>query len=209
MKTIFTYPKTRILILLVLVISFSTNKLQAKIELGSFDLTLNNNCVGLNWITATEWNNDYFTVERSNDGINFEPLILIDGAGNSNAPINYSAVDDRPLNGISYYRLKLIDFNGEIQYSKMKAINYISEYEFSAAVFPNPTSGDKINLSVKGTEGETVLVVLTNLEGKQYYSENILINNSVFTLHENLPAGIYLVTAKNNGVLIKKKIVVQ
>ncbi|MGZ4033386.1 MAG: hypothetical protein ACXVP4_00870, partial [Bacteroidia bacterium] len=77
------------------------------IELINFSATLNeNNTVDLQWTTATEINNDYFTIERSADANNFTELSKTNGAGNSTHVLNYSSVDDTPLKGTSYYRLR-------------------------------------------------------------------------------------------------------
>lgn len=72
----------------------------------------------LYWTTTSEINNDYFTIERSIDAINFEPIETIGGAGNSNIETNYYFVDDSYWSNINYYRLKQTDYNGEFTYSK-------------------------------------------------------------------------------------------
>jgi hypothetical protein len=71
----------------------------------------------LKWTTATETNNDYFLVERSLDAINFVEVEKVKGAGNSMETLNYKLVDKKPYNGINYYRLKQVDFNGQFKYS--------------------------------------------------------------------------------------------
>ena len=75
----------------------------------SFKAVLANNNVLLNWSTASETNNDYFTIERSIDGINFRSVLTKRGAGNSTSRRNYEAIDDNPIEGQSYYRLKQTD----------------------------------------------------------------------------------------------------
>ena len=78
------------------------------VELISFTTSTIDGHVQLNWVTQSEINNDYFTVERSVDGINFTPISKVNGAGNSSERLNYSTFDNTPLNGTSYYRLKQI-----------------------------------------------------------------------------------------------------
>ena len=87
------------------------------IELLSFEAICNNNSVNLLWSTASEKNNDYFTIERSSDGITFQTVLTVKGAGNSNQVINYSAIDEKPIDGIAYYRLKQTDYDGKFEYS--------------------------------------------------------------------------------------------
>ena len=92
------------------------------VEIINFNATSDNDHIDLTWSTASENNNDYFTIEKSNDGINFESLANIDGAGNSNTLINYSYIDKNPFEGLNYYRLKQTDFNGNFIYSNVVAL---------------------------------------------------------------------------------------
>lgn len=83
------------------------------IELVSFTGEVNGSSNILNWITATEINNDYFTIERSEDAINFNNIGTVDGAGNSFIYKQYSLLDKKPYSTITYYRLNQIDFDGK------------------------------------------------------------------------------------------------
>jgi hypothetical protein len=80
--------------------------------------------VKLDWATASELHNDYFTVERSMDGLNWENIIQIAGAGTSTNRNDYSEVDTRPIEGLSYYRLKQTDFDGQFTYSHAVSVQY-------------------------------------------------------------------------------------
>ena len=92
------------------------------IELVSFTGNCNSKSVSLNWTTASEINNDYFTIERAQDAINFKELRKFDGAANNNQTINYSFIDTEPLTGTSYYRLKQTDFDGQFNYFNTIAV---------------------------------------------------------------------------------------
>jgi hypothetical protein len=83
------------------------------IELLSFDGELKNDVVYFTWLTASEINNDYFTIERTIDGFNFTKIIKIPGDGTSNVLLSYQAFDARPLFGVSYYRLRQTDYDGK------------------------------------------------------------------------------------------------
>lgn len=85
------------------------------IELISFDGYEKDNVNKLSWITATEINNDYFTIEKSIDGFFWETITIMLGAGNSNTPIIYEYEDDTYVYTINYYRLKQTDYNGEYE----------------------------------------------------------------------------------------------
>ncbi|MEO7082053.1 MAG: hypothetical protein ABIY71_11020, partial [Flavobacteriales bacterium] len=82
------------------------------IELLSFTAVPVDSRVDLRWSTASEQNNDHFTVERSTDAISFAPVLQVPGAGNSQQIINYADEDRSPLNGLSYYRLRQTDLDG-------------------------------------------------------------------------------------------------
>lgn len=83
------------------------------IELISFDGYNKSNNNILTWSTASENNNDYFTVERSEDGVSWDIIYTVDGAGNSQSKINYSLVDNSYREVINYYRLKQVDYDGQ------------------------------------------------------------------------------------------------
>ena len=76
----------------------------------------------LEWSTASEINNDYFTLERSEDGINFTEIGKVVGAGNSTSKLNYTFIDEKPLYGINYYILRQTDYNGDYELSNIVAI---------------------------------------------------------------------------------------
>ncbi|HSV76459.1 MAG TPA: hypothetical protein VLH37_05450 [Bacteroidales bacterium] len=105
------------------------------IELLSFSVNAGTESVLLNWETATETNNDFFTIERSTDVQNWEILGYVDGAGNSNKPLSYSFTDSQPLEGISYYRLKQTDFDGKYEYFGPVAAQFkLSQHSLSFRV---------------------------------------------------------------------------
>ncbi|MFW6243399.1 MAG: hypothetical protein ACOC2W_04500, partial [bacterium] len=104
-----------------LVISFIDSPLP--IELISFKSIENENSIKLEWVTATEINNDYFVIEKSEDLKNWEVVSYVQGAGNSNTLLTYSIEDFNPIQGVSYYRLTQHDFDG-----KFEVFNPISTY---------------------------------------------------------------------------------
>lgn len=83
------------------------------VELVSFTSACSGNSVLLSWTTASETNNSHFTLQRSDDGVNFRDIAVITGANNSSQVNNYSFTDSEPVSGFAYYRLKQTDFNGQ------------------------------------------------------------------------------------------------
>lgn len=96
--------------------------------------------VQLQWSTATEIDNDFFTVERSPDGISWSILEEIPGAGQSTETLEYLTTDRSPLSGTSYYRLKQTDYDGQYSYSDWQVIQLESKHEIGS-VTPNPSTG--------------------------------------------------------------------
>jgi len=94
--------------------------------------------VKLDWVTASEVNNAFYTIERSTDGLNFEAIANLDGAGNSSDLLYYSFVDANPISGTSFYRLKQTDFSGEFDYSEIRSVRVEKQFEASFSAYPNP-----------------------------------------------------------------------
>ena len=92
------------------------------IELLMFDARQDGSQVRLDWSTASERDNDYFTIERSADGQMFSEVARVDGAGNSTTTLNYSDYDRWPLPGTSFYRLRQTDNDGATAVSNMVAV---------------------------------------------------------------------------------------
>lgn len=112
------------------------------VELLSFTATPEDNQkVICRWTTAIEINNDYYTVERSKDGLSFTDVGVVDGMGTTSVLTNYDFTDAAPLNGLSYYRLRQTDFDGGQHYSNVIPVWINSTTPF-INLFPNPTSGE-------------------------------------------------------------------
>jgi hypothetical protein len=107
------------------------------ITLLSFDAMLRNRMVELSWITASEKNNDYFIIERSHNGSDWEFLDQVDGAGNSTELLSYQTYDFNPYRGITYYRLKQVDFDGNYSYSEIRSVANTDDL----MILPNPSTG--------------------------------------------------------------------
>ncbi|MCC7332911.1 MAG: T9SS type A sorting domain-containing protein [Flavobacteriales bacterium] len=163
----------------------TANPLPVKLVL--FDANSTKNSVWLTWQTETEINNDYFTVERSSDLTNWETIKQVQGAGNSNSKLNYAAVDQKPLNGISYYRLKQTDFNGEYSYSDIRSINYNSIGDFT--VYPNPV---KDKLTIKSNCKDCLVSIFSSMGQKIYSGSDFELDT------KNWASGVYEVVIINN-----------
>jgi hypothetical protein len=104
------------------------------------------NKVAVEWITDLEVNNDFFEVERSADGKEFRSIGSVRGNGNKNTHSFYSFEDYNPLNGMNYYRLKQVDFDGIYEYSDVVSVDYDSTVR-SLTISPNPvTNWTELNI---------------------------------------------------------------
>ncbi len=170
--------------------------------------------VQLNWATAAEINNDFFTIERSRDGQEFEVLLTQEGAGNSTQVLYYEDLDDDPLEGISYYRLKQTDFDGAYEYSDVVAVDRSKNTTVSIDVYPNPTIDGNLTIDVKGMNplmGETEISI-TGLDGKIVYRYK-LINEAERSLpvqlDENLNKGMYFITITHGERVLHTKLLLE
>lgn len=183
------------------------------ISLVEFNASRIIDAVQLTWITATELNNDYFTIERSADGYQFEAIHTEKGAGNSNSWLNYSWVDHSPLSGINYYRLKQTDFDGTSTYSTIRTVDFNQASALNnpwVNVYPNPANDGQVYLSFGSIESSEVQVSIYNLAGQllQQYQGS---NQSGETLKINiqdLPVGLYTLTVQNGNQIIQQKLMI-
>ena len=140
--------------------------------------------VNLHWITASEQNNDFFTVERSRHGKVWEKVGVVKGAGNSNSILRYTLTDENPYAGISYYRLKQTDFDGSFSYSEIRMIN-LKISQIQIAVYPNPT---KDYIYVKNAYSQTEYFI-SNMLGA-IVARGTFNNNTILDLRQ-LAEGVY------------------
>lgn len=140
------------------------------IELISFEaLEIENKSVQLNWITLSENNNDYFTVERSADALHFEPVLKMEGAHFSNIRREYTMLDGKTLKGKSYYRLKQTDFDGKFTYSKIVGVELTETAFNEMLVAPNLVT-DFTTLVFTADEQENNNILLVDTQGKIIYT---------------------------------------
>lgn len=185
------------------------------IELVDFTADVINDEVELRWTTASELNNEYFTVERSSSGEIFASIGKVNGRGTTTQAHSYDLLDPHPLNGRSYYRLKQTDFDGTFSYSKIISINYEGPTTAVLNVYPNPSNGTELTIELGGLgETNTVPVVMYDHLGQEYLR---FVLKSDFDkghikkplLFDNpIPQGVYILKAGPTPYLTKRLIVV-
>jgi hypothetical protein len=184
------------------------------IELLEFNAVATGDVVTLDWTTASEKNNDFFIVERSNDATSFTTVATIQGAGSSEHILHYSAIDSEPLQGTSYYRLKQVDFDGGSSVSKMIPVNYITDQRnFSFVIYPNPAA-DQTNISFFNAEkGQPINITVYDISGKAVYTAATTPDKNEHTfsidLSGNVSAGMYMVVMRSNDQTYRQKLSVK
>ncbi|MBL7932704.1 MAG: T9SS type A sorting domain-containing protein [Bacteroidia bacterium] len=180
------------------------------IELIEFKATESYDRVLTQWSTATEQNNAMFVVERSTDGIGYSYVASVPGAGNSQNINNYSAYDNNPVGGISYYRLKQIDFDGSYEYSPVVAVDRGEELEVSLT--PNPINeGDQIKFTLSEAAQHPVTVEITNLAAAVTSTGTVGSDDQInFTVNNFYPTqGVYIVRVQCGGAVAILRLLVQ
>ncbi len=194
--------------------AFNVNALP--IELLSFEAEALATTVKLTWITASETNNDYFTLYRSKDGENYVEVTTIIGAGDSQEEIAYSFIDERPYNGTSYYKLAQTDFDGTTVDAGVVLAKMANNGQVLAlASYPNPFQNEAITLSLSGlNEDELVTVLIIDAFGKQQYVQKHSANESGYldvTVEQSTRwnSGIYVVQVLSEKGAVQSRIVKQ
>jgi hypothetical protein len=181
----------------------SAGNVSLPVELLNFTGRLKEEQVHLNWVTASEKNNDFFEVQRSLDARSFEAIGKVKGAGTTQERLAYSFVDETPQSGISYYRLMQVDFNGQVSYSPVLAIHN-SDVVDAAKLFPNPISvGEEAHLQIRTALARTYSLQILNMQGRELSSHSYQAQPGInsFAIPETavLKPGVYIMQLNASG----------
>ena len=182
------------------------------IELLEFTARFEVDHVNLRWITSTEHNNEYFSVERAGADLEWKEILTVAGAGMSTTEVSYFEKDRNPLVGISYYRLKQVDFDGNYTYSDVVSVlNTSARDEDAVFMYPNPAGSGSVFLRIPDvTKVYDTRVRIFNLQGQVVWSGSFANDNNILEIHYgNLSSGIYLVEIQSDVIYESKKLVIQ
>ncbi|MFN4123168.1 MAG: T9SS type A sorting domain-containing protein, partial [Flavobacteriales bacterium] len=162
--------------------------------------------VQLSWTTASEMNNDYFVIERSPDAQTFSPILTTEGAGNSNQVIGYKEYDFEPHIGISYYRLKQVDFDGQFSYSDIIPVNF-RETKFDVMLWGNANNSEKGLIHLNNAQND-VMVTIYDASGR-LLSQQIISKRDTESLQtlnfSHLKQGMYVIRFISDDKIITKR----
>lgn len=178
------------------------------IELISFEATpIDNEAVLCEWVTVTEINNDFFTLERSRDGFQYHQIARLNGAGNSTNLLKYKYIDQYPQQGLSYYRLKQTDFDGTISVAGVVPVLIRNGMASGLVVYPNPSSGIYY-VQAAGDGGSDESLVITDMTGRIVHRADDFMNAKPLELDLSFLAnGIYNLTVIMNEIRESVRIV--
>ncbi len=178
------------------------------VELRSFTAECAESGVEIKWSTATETNNNYFTIEKSADAKQWMTVAKIDGAGNSNQILNYQYADKKNLGGPVYYRLKQTDYNGKTEIFTPTSVN-CSATSSDVFIYPNPFN-EMITIQIGTSNENTQLTVYDQLGMKvketQFNSKET--GSEIFDLDlSDLSRGVYFINILSGSFNKTEKIV--
>lgn len=185
------------------------------ITLISFEVnTYKENQVILEWVSASEIDNAFYSIESSTNGVNFKTVANIDGAGNSDAVLFYSYVDTNPSNGLSFYRLKQTDFSGEFDYSETRSIRIEKQAITSYMAYPNPVvKGETLKIAYTTEIDQTLQMTFLNTRGQIIAREEkaILVTGEFIEVGtDKLDRGLNLIRIVDEfGKLVTLKVIVR
>ena len=146
------------------------------------------------WRTATETNLAYYSVERSNDGRTFQAIgKIVPATANSETEKQYTYSDSNPWKGINYYRLKIMDVDGQYEYSKTIVI-FVEDVKNTISLFPNPTTDF---IEVKGVNADNITIHLMDAIGRTISVSALPENNQINA--SQIPVGTYYAEILVNG----------
>ena len=181
------------------------------IELAAFSANCDGKSVLVEWTTASERNNDYFIIERSDDAINFVEIARVAGAGNSIEQLDYSYADYGKRNGDNYYRLIQVDYDGMRSVSEIVVVFCADETgeEPEVLAYPNPFNDD-LNIELDNFGDRPAQIEVFDMLGKLVYTESVENpQNSYNTVLQlgGLPTSTYNVRVSTSDFVINRKVV--
>ena len=183
------------------------------IDLLSFTADCSDDVVDINFSVISQVNNDYFIIERSKDALIWEELKLIEGAGNTNTQMDYAYLDIDPLNGISYYRLKQVDHNGDSEIFYPISVSCEQEQLMPIELYPNPVINEfTFEIELDEFQGNDVYCTILDARGLIVQRDRIVLERGFNRVQLNIadfPNGLYILKFENTKVHIPEQRIIK
>ena len=179
----------------------------APVMLTQFNASLQKENVLLSWNTSQESNNQYFTIEKSTDGVNYHFLGKVNAAGTSTTANQYKLTDLQPTEGVNYYRLSQTDFDGHTKNLQVKTVNYKTTKDFSASIVH--AGNGKVNLVFNNRIASGMSIRVSDIVGKEMMQQQFTAPVGAFTKTIQLPKGVYAVQLANTNLRVTEKIIIE
>lgn len=176
----------------------------------SFDVYYEGNSVKITWQTGMAAQTGTFYIERSKDAVSFEQIA--ESTSNNGSSISYFEIDQNPLAGTSFYRIKQITTEGFIIYTPIRTIKSYESFAQEMNIVSNPCDAE-FKDELKNFAKEDILVVLRDEKGTEYYSKIVLVNDEckiqALDKNESLPKGDYVITSSSKNELYTQAITIK
>ncbi|MEP1779175.1 T9SS type A sorting domain-containing protein, partial [Reichenbachiella sp.] len=180
--------------------TISSSSISLPVELIFFQATVEDKSVKLEWSTASETDNGYFLIERSSNLHDWKPLGKTKGVGNSSIQVDYTDYDTSPYPGLSYYRLKQVDFDGSTSYSEVVSV-IINSHNLS--IYPNPAHN---LVYIQLRSNQPTLLSVTNISGTTLLKTQPATTDLIPIDLSNMKSGIYFIRIQNSSMTETRKI---
>lgn len=182
------------------------------VELLNFDANKQNKNVTIKWATATESNNDYFTILKSNNGVTYKSIGTIQGAGNSNTPLQYLFFDEEELDKTTYYQLKQTDFDGNFSYSKVVAVSPDDSDELSKLSVGYDIDQQILNIMFCGDTDEKYKLEIFSITGQNVFNDIISTETNAWAQYRinttSFQSGLYSLIIRSSDSVVSEKVTI-
>lgn len=175
-------------------------------------MLLSSRFVQLFWQTAAEFENDRFDIERSQNGVDYVQIGQLRGYGTTSQTQDYYFTDQFPTDGLNYYRLKQVDFDGRFEFSEVISIRANLGGNPNLSIYPNPTAERTIHLVIPMEKNSSVTIHVYDFVGRRVFQQNLptavsgqIISNNL----SNLPAGTYQVQVQISNTVFFEKLILK
>jgi hypothetical protein len=161
------------------------------------------------WKTETEVNSNYFTIERSSNGTDYNAIGTVNASGFSTTVVNYNFIDNNPLAGVNYYRLIIVDKDNSMEYSNVISISGKKNQSTNIVTANLSAAKNTLELSVYATQNKKANLMMFDNNGRNIFTELVLLQNGINTINKKTPAlskGIYYIRLFTEDEVLVKNI---